>query len=271
MFSLLILDQLLVVCPVYNEEGRIGKVLDGIQKLTDNVIVINDGSTDNSLLEIEIHQVKVISHQFNWGKGRAIRTGMDYFLSSGFDYVLFMDGDGQHKPEDIPAFISQLEKEEADLVIGSRFDDNKWKTTMPFPRKFSNLMSRFGLWLLYNGFTVKDPQNGFRVYRKRLVKCLSFYPHKYETEMEILILSYLMNFRVVNIPIESLYSENQSSKFSLLYDTWTIPNVMLKLFFFYRPWLLRSNNKKLGFRARKQEESMLNFSVNNLPKYIVPS
>ncbi|MHA2028725.1 MAG: glycosyltransferase family 2 protein [Candidatus Kariarchaeaceae archaeon] len=238
---------LLIVCPAYDEAENIRPLLKNIQEhinQNDEIIVVNDGSTDKTVEQAQLEDIYVISHFKNQGKGMAIRTGIKYFLDSNHDYVIFMDGDGQHEPKDIAKFRYCLHKRKADIVVASRFRTKTWHENMPFSRKISNLLSRFGLWILYNGFVVEDPQNGYRGYNRRLSRSIEFHSNGYEAETEILIDAFLKNFKFDVISIESVYhSHNRSSKFSLLMDTWKIPKVMIKGFFNNRPWLLRHQKK----------------------------
>lgn len=243
---------LLVVCPAFNEEAHIGQLLIEIKKYLnskDEVIVVNDGSTDNTAAKVATEGVKLISHKRNLGKGEAIKSGFNYFLKSNHDIVLFMDGDGQHNPLDIPRFRNCFLQENPDVIIASRFRTQSWIHNMPFSRKLSNLLSRFGLWILFNGFYVEDPQNGFRAYNRKSANHIQFSSNGYEAETEILIDAYLKGFEFKVVSIESIYhGHERTSKFSLLMDTWKIPGVMVKGFFKFKPWTLRSKTSKLHYR-----------------------
>jgi glycosyltransferase involved in cell wall biosynthesis len=246
---------LLAICPAYNEEGRIGPLLKKIKPFVPDICVIDDGSTDNTRAEAINEDVIVISHKKNYGKGRAIRTGMDFFLKkTSYTYVIFIDGDGQHNPEDIPKFMTKFEKNpDFDIVIASRFGTGEWKRNMPFTRKLSNLLSRFGLWILFDKLFIEDPQNGYRAYHRRSVNYLKFDTMGYEAETEILIEAFLMGFSIGTVHIQSIYEQqhNASSKFSVFFDTWKIPGIMLKLFFWRKPWILRNNKRKLYYRLHR--------------------
>lgn len=239
---------LLIICPAYNEDMFIEPLISQIKKHinpNDEIVVIDDGSTDRTVDVLKSSKVKIISHSKNYGKGMAIRTGLKYFLETKHNYVLFMDGDGQHEPKDIIKFRTCFVKKNAEVVIASRFRTNTWQRNMPFSRKFSNLLTRFGLWILYNGFVIEDSQNGFRGYTRKVAESLIFETNGYEAETEILIDAYLKGFSFDVVPIESIYHEHhRNSKFSLLMDTWKIPKVMLKGFFTKKPWLLRNQMKK---------------------------
>ncbi|MFV2015934.1 MAG: glycosyltransferase family 2 protein [Candidatus Heimdallarchaeota archaeon] len=239
---------LLIICPAYNEEAFIEPLISQIKKQlnpNDEITVIDDGSTDRTVEVLNKSNVKIISHNKNYGKGMAIRTGLRYFLETKHNYVLFMDGDGQHDPSEIHKFRDCFEKKNAEVVVASRFRTKTWRKNMPFSRKLSNLLSRLGLWALYNGFIVEDPQNGFRGYTRKVAESLIFETNGYEAETEILINAFLKGFNFDVVPIESIYhGHNRNSKFSLLMDTWKIPKVMFKGFFTQKPWLLRDKSRK---------------------------
>ena len=239
----------MVIIPAYNEGKNIEKTIENTLKVTDNICVIDDGSIDNTYELASKFDIKTIKHEKNKGKGAAIRTGISCFLESNSEIAIFMDGDGQHNPEDLQKFVKLFnEKPDISVIVGSRFGTNEWQSNMPFPRKLSNLLSRFGLWVLYNGLVIEDPQNGFRAYRREVLKCIRFSGARYEAETEIIIDSYLKGFKISKVYMSSSYSEDAESYFSLFKDTWTIPGVMWKLFFKRKPFLLRTQKKRLAYR-----------------------
>lgn len=245
--------RILAVCPAYNESGRIGPLLEKLIPLVDQVCVVDDGSTDNTHEEANQKEVIILKHSTNRGKGAAIRTGIKYFMKSDFDIVLFIDGDGQHSPLDIRKFRRKIINSDAEVFIASRFGSDQWINNMPFLRKISNLLSRFGIWVLYNGLVIEDPQNGYRAYRREAIENIECYTTGYEAETEILIDAYIKGFEFDTVHIESIYDGHEhSSKFSLLMDTWRIPGIMVKLFFRRKPFLLRSKRKKFRYRELRK-------------------
>ncbi len=245
---------IMAIVPCYNEEGRIAKTLNKLIPEVDSVCVINDGSTDNTIKEIEnIDNIDIISYSINRGKGYAIKQGINHFLKSNFDVVLFIDADGQHSPENIKCFKKKF-KDNVDVVVASRFGTKEWQENMPILRKISNLLSRFGIWILYNGFVVEDPQNGFRAYRREVMEVIEFDTCGYEAETEIIIDAYLKGFRFDKVYIKSIYNnEENHSKFSLFRDTWKIPGVMVRGFFRHKPFIFRSYGKKILYRNSRKK------------------
>ena len=236
----------LAIIPIYNEELSIGDTIDKVRPYVDGIVVVDDGSTDNSAEIVKSKGVTVIRIKPNRGKGMALYIGAKYFLKSDYDVMFTIDGDGQHNPIYISKFMEIFEENpDCGMVIASRFGTIDWVKNMPFLRKISNLLSRFGLWILYGGYNIEDPQNGFRAFRKSAVKHLDFSPINmqkrfgFEAETMILIEARVKGVKVKHVHIPSLYFEDRISKFSLLMDTWTIPVTMLKYFFIKKPWLYR--------------------------------
>ncbi len=241
------ISDILVVIPAYNEEETIVPTVEKIKRYTNNIVVVDDGSTDKTASLARGTGVKVISYQPNQGKGMALQAGRRFFLEeTEFEIMLIMDGDGQHQPKYIPLFINKFNSDpEIDFVLASRFGTDDWVYNMPFLRKISNLLSRFGLWVLYFGYVVEDPQNGFRAFDRKALKILDFKPqfpkerYGFEAETEILIDARIHGLKHGTIHIQSLYFDDRISKFSLFMDTWKIPGVMVKNFFARKPWLYR--------------------------------
>ena len=152
-----------VVIPTYNNQKTLKRVILGVLAYTQDVIIINDGSTDatSNVLE-EFKHLTCIFLQENKGKGNALRVGFKKALELGFTYAITIDSDGQHFPEDIPVFINALEKEETKnvLYIGAR---NMGQTDVPKKSSFGNKFSNFWFWF-ETGIKLKDTQSGFRLY-----------------------------------------------------------------------------------------------------------
>ncbi len=151
----------LIIIPAYNEELTIGSVVALARKYGD-VLVVDDGSSDRTSEIAQNAGAIVVKHETNMGKGAALRTGFDYALANGYDAAVCLDADGQHNPGEIPKLLEPILKDEADMVIGSRFLDGA-KKSIPLYR-------RLGLWILntttnasLNGnLKVTDSQSGFR-------------------------------------------------------------------------------------------------------------
>ncbi|WP_136715841.1 glycosyltransferase family 2 protein [Halorientalis salina] len=149
------------VIPAYHEASTIGPVIDGTQQYVDEVVVVDDGSTDGTAAVARDHGATVIKHVFNTGVGGAVRTGYRYAIRHEFDFIVQVDADGQHDPEKIPELLDAAA--DADMVIGSRYL-NESIQDYPLIRRmgirfFTELVNRLG------GVDITDVTSGFRVYR----------------------------------------------------------------------------------------------------------
>lgn len=158
-----------VVIPAYNEKNTIGKTLQRFPTdISDNldIIVVNDGSTDNTREIAEKYNVKVINLRENHGNGAAVRKGMEYCRKKEYDVVVTLDADGQHDPQDIAKFVEPIINGNIDFVVGNRFEHEYYMKPM---RKFC---SRF-MSVLYSIIFRKkiiDPTNGFRAFSPKVLK-----------------------------------------------------------------------------------------------------
>lgn len=242
--------RIMAILPAYNEDQMIAQTIENVLPFVDELVVVDDGSTDKTYQHAQKYPVTILHHRKNKGKGAAIYTGVKYFNKSDCDILFQIDSDGQHRPKFMQKFLQVLESDPTvDMVVASRFGTVDWIENMPFLRKISNLLSRFGLWILYGGFVVEDPQNGYRAYRKSATKVLDFAPkngkkrYGFEAETILLIYARIAGLKIGTIHIPSLYFGDRESKFSLFMDTWSIPLAMLKYFFVLKPWLYRRNFK----------------------------
>ncbi|RXM48527.1 DUF2062 domain-containing protein [Flavobacterium sp. YO12] len=190
-----------VIVPTYNNQKTLKKVLDSILDFTSNVIIVNDGSTDetNEILK-QYHHLTQIHHPKNLGKGRALRNGFRKAIEQNFEYAITIDSDGQHFASDIPVFIEAIQKEPNSLLIGSR---NMTQENVPKKSSFGNKFSNF--WFKFEtGIVLEDTQSGFRLYPLKLIP-KQFYTNKFEFEIEVIVRSAWKGIVVKNIPIQVLY------------------------------------------------------------------
>ncbi|MEG2101881.1 MAG: DUF2062 domain-containing protein, partial [Flavobacterium sp.] len=190
-----------VIVPTYNNQKTLKKVLDSILDFTSNVIIVNDGSTDqtNEILK-QYHHLTQIHHPKNLGKGRALRNGFRKAIEQNFEYAITIDSDGQHFASDIPIFIAAIQEEPNSLLIGSR---NMTQENVPKKSSFGNKFSNF--WFKFEtGIKLEDTQSGFRLYPLKLIP-KQFYTNKFEFEIEVIVRSAWKGIVVKNIPIQVLY------------------------------------------------------------------
>ena len=195
-----------VIVPVYNEKGNILKVIRDIENVLsskDELIVVDDGSIDGTVDEIKKTDCILLENETNFGKGQSLINGLK---KANGEIILFIDGDGQDDPKEIPKLISGLNKG-YDFVIGSRFveDENK-KITRYTKTALSNInwFGNKGLTFLINflfGLDIKDTQSGFKCFKATSIKNLNLESKKYEIETEIIIKAKKSNLKILEVPV----------------------------------------------------------------------
>ncbi len=212
------ISHLAAIVPCYNAGDRLTGVIDGLLQQVEHVIVIDDGSTDDSLRGIDSNTVEVVVFPSNRGKGHAIIEGFRTALKiSGVDAVCIVDADGQHAPAEIPGLYRAFVDNNADLVIGSRTFD---QPDVPWRSRFGNKLT-IALTSILLGQRIPDTQSGFRIHSRRLAQDIveTVPGGRYETEMEILVKAVKEDYKVISAPISTIYEEdNVSSHFSKLRD-----------------------------------------------------
>lgn len=189
-----------VVIPAYNEGKTILEVITKTKKFAQSIIVVDDGSHDNTAVEAAKAGAVVLRHKVNLGKGAALKTGCDFAVQQGAQNIITMDADGQHDPKEIPLFIAALEQH--DIVFGSR----KTPQSMPGVFKFGNKAITWTLQLLY-GVTVEDSQCGYRSFKSDVYKHLRWEATDYYIETEMAIRAGKKNLKHTTIPIETIYAD----------------------------------------------------------------
>lgn len=191
-----------VLVPTYNNHKTLKRVIDGVLDYTENIIVVNDGSTDTTLEILQNYpQLTVISLPENKGKGNALKTGFRKAKKLGFHHAITIDSDGQHYPDDIPVFVETLEQENHDvLLIGNR---NMSQDGIPKKSSFGNRFSNFWFWF-ETGIKLEDTQSGYRLYPLHKIPKKYFTP-KFEFEIEIIVRTAWRHVPVKNVPVKVLY------------------------------------------------------------------
>ena len=203
-----------IIIPTYNESQAIADLINQISKLGLEVIVIDDGSTDNTVKIATDCGAKVLANPRNMGKGASLIKGYNFALACGFDAVISMDGDGQHSCDDLPAFIQKAQNSESTLIVGNRMGMTKG---MPFLRVITNfLMSKFISLIVKQH--IPDTQCGFRLVKKELLASMDLSTSKYETESEVLIKAAHLGFKIESIPVKTIYPGGKS-RINPLVDT----------------------------------------------------
>lgn len=205
-----------ILIPAYQEETRIRAVIEETLDYCPDVIVIDDGSADETNRVAKEAGATVLEHVHNQGKGIALQTGFDHAREHGYDLAITLDADGQHAPSDIPAFLKAYERTKTPCLVGNRMDD---LVTMPRLRRFVN---RFMSDLLSRvmGQFVPDTQCGYRLYHKSVFPEGPYDPttRRFAAESEILLRLSLRGKKIGSVPIQTIYG-NEKSKINPLTDT----------------------------------------------------
>lgn len=202
----------LIIIPAYNEAKNIVRVIKSVQKSVPeaDILVINDGSIDATAYLAESAGAYVVSHPFNLGYGAACQTGFKYARRKGYEYVVQMDGDGQHEPACIPVLINAVQNPDVDIVFGSRWLGlSEYKG--PLLRKFGKFFFAF-LANLTTKHKVTDPTTGFQALNRRVVLfyCSEVYPVDYP-DADMIIMLAKSGFRIVEVPVIMYFNEKGQS------------------------------------------------------------
>ncbi|HEV8185453.1 MAG TPA: glycosyltransferase family 2 protein [Chthoniobacterales bacterium] len=194
------------IIPAYLEEKHIGDVVTRTIEQLDNVLVVDDGSSDATAANARAAGAELIVHERNLGKGDSIKTGLRYWLDRGFQHVVILDGDGQHLPEEISRFIAAAPTG-AELLVGTRMNDVR---QMPLVRRLVNrYMSRKISRLC--GQDIPDTQCGFRMLSAAVIPDLLMGSERFDYETEMLIVVSRKGCRIGAVPISTVYSDEVSS------------------------------------------------------------
>jgi glycosyltransferase involved in cell wall biosynthesis len=198
---------LLVIIPAYNAASTI---LGLIEKLSlhvekDNMVLVDDGSSDQTAALAERVGVPILRHHHNLGKGVALKTGFGYAIDNGYAAVITIDADLQHDPGFIPDFITQS-KISGDILIGTRKRDPR---NMPFARRLSNHFTSLIISVL-SGQSIRDSQSGYRWISVEVLKKIKLKSKRYDLEPELLIKTGRLGFRMKDVSISTIYTQGKS-------------------------------------------------------------
>jgi len=237
-----------VIIPSYNNATKIEAVINEVLLQTNNVIVINDGATDNTAqLLAHYKNIKVISYPQNKGKGYAVKKGFKKAIELGYEYAITIDSDGQHCAEDISKFINACFTNQNAIIIGNR---SIIKGKISRKSSFANNLSNFWF-LVITGIKLDDTQSGFRLYPIKKMQHILTLTRRYEFEIEIMVKASWQNIPIESIPISVIYPpENERiSHFRPVVDFIRIGLLNSWLVFlsltFFRPFaFIKKLNKK---------------------------
>lgn len=193
----------LIIIPVHNEAIHIEQVLTEIRETIDfaDILIVDDGSTDNTIQIVRDLKVKYISLPFNMGYSVALQTGFKFAAEHNYDFIIQYDGDGQHVATEAVKLYQIFTEEKADIVIGSRFKSDKGYEQKIFRRMGSKLFSR----LIKNicGIEISDPTSGFQLIKKNVFeRYAGMYNFPKYPDANLIIEMFLNNFKIVEIDVE---------------------------------------------------------------------
>lgn len=197
----------LIVIPAYGEAAHIETVVRRARRYAAAVLVIDDGSADDTADRARRAGAEVIVHPANRGKGAALATAFREAQRRGFDWVVTLDGDGQHDPAQVPRFLRAAARCGADIVVGTRIRDH---STMPVVRRCSNALTSAVIRRLTHQ-RLTDTQSGFRLVRTAAWQAATPTTHSYDAESEFLIAACRRGFRVAEVSIPTIYGAEQST------------------------------------------------------------
>jgi glycosyltransferase involved in cell wall biosynthesis len=202
------LKTFLVLIPAYNAGLTISELVEKISKFIDksDIVVIDDGSKDQTFRIAQRAGAVVLKHERNKGKGEALKTGFKYALGKNYDALLTIDADLQHDPSSIADFLKKTGGNFSGIIIGTRDVHLK---TMPLARWLSNNLTSMILSIL-SGRTVRDSQSGYRLISTQVLKKVKLKAKRYDLESEILVKAGRKGFKIDAVPIKTIYGGGKS-------------------------------------------------------------
>jgi glycosyltransferase involved in cell wall biosynthesis len=191
-----------VIIPTFNNATTVAKVVSNMLKYTSDIIVVNDGSTDETIDELDSlkDKIQIVSYPTNRGKGYALSKGFDKAESLGYTHAITLDSDGQHFPEDMHLFVEAAEKHPAAMIVGHRCTvDN-----VPAKNTFANRFANFWFMVQTAQWNV-DTQCGYRLYPLKQMRGLRPISTRYEAELEILVRLAWRNCQILSVPVRVYY------------------------------------------------------------------
>jgi len=221
--------RVLIIVPAYNESGSIARVVGQIHHHLPaaDVVVIDDGSADDTAHLARAAGAIVLQMPYNVGIGAAMQTGFMYAAANNYDIAVQADGDGQHPASEISRLIDALQTTDADVVIGSRFIEDRGYQQVPLRRLGGRLLSQ--VLRAATGLTITDPTSGFRASgRRALSLCATLYPHDYP-EPEAIIIFQRAGLHITEIPVTMSQRTTGVSSITPLRSAYYMTKVVLSI------------------------------------------
>jgi glycosyltransferase involved in cell wall biosynthesis len=223
-----LLDKACVLIAAYNAEQTLGSVLERVRHSKMDMIVVNDGSIDETKRIALEYGAHLLEHPSNLGKGAALRTGFNYILENDYQVVITLDADGQHDPSEIPSLLKIFQTVKPDILIASRAGEFG---RMTFLRRFWNRLGAKAVARFCHA-DITDSQSGFRVIRTEILRGIPLVTSRFETELELLIKACKKGFNVLSVPtITPRVDGTESSHFRPVADTWGECKLFLRILF----------------------------------------
>jgi glycosyltransferase involved in cell wall biosynthesis len=215
-----------IVIPAYNEEKSIAKVIKDLKKGGYNdIVVVDDGSKDNTYSAAEKAGADVLRHFINRGQGAALKTGVDYALMQRADMIVTFDADGQHLVSEIKRMTQPIVKGEVDVTLGSRFLDGK--TKLPLKKRMVLKGAVFFMWLMY-GIKLSDAHNGFRALSRKAAQKIEIKADRMEHASEIVEEIHKRRMRFKEIPVTIKYTDYSVKKGQSVWNSLRIAARMMR-------------------------------------------
>jgi len=219
-------DKVFVVIAAFNEEKQIAGVIKGLKKEGyENIVVVDDGSKDGTFNALKKSKVFALQHFINRGQGAALKTGIDFSLKQGAEYIVTFDADGQHRASDIERLLKPLLNKECDVVLGSRF--LKKDSNTPFIRKIILKLGALVIRVMY-GIKLSDSHNGFRVMSRNAAQKIEITSDRMEHASQIVEEIHKKKIKYKELPVTITYSEYSKKKGQ---SSWNSVKIGLRMLF----------------------------------------
>ncbi len=191
-----------VLIPTYNNAQTLAMVINSVLQYTDDIVIVNDGSTDATADILKGYpNLHIVTQPTNAGKGKALQRGFGFAVEQGYKYAITIDSDGQHKATDLPAFIDKLKDNPKAIIVGAR---NMGQSDVPGTSSFGHKFSNFWF-MVETGIKLPDTQSGYRLYPIEALKDYKWFTPKYEFEIEVMVRGAWGGIDVTWVPIDVYY------------------------------------------------------------------
>ncbi|AGN16630.1 MAG: glycosyltransferase family 2 protein [Methanobrevibacter boviskoreani] len=215
--------RIIALIPAFNEEVALGSVILRTLQYVDDVLIVDDGSTDATNQIARLAGAKVITHPNNLGKGEGLKSGFQA-IGDDYDIILTIDGDGQHNPDEIPLLLKPILDGEADLVNGSRYINGPEENTPAYRRVGQQVLDKATN--ISAGIDVTDSQSGFRAFSSKCCSCFRFKDTGFGIESEMLVDAAENGYRIMEVPITVRYDVDGSTKDPVTHGVGVLLNII---------------------------------------------